>query len=119
MTDLQILTREFGSSIIQFLKSNQGDWIDRILAHQLVRSATSVGANYRAARRARSNADMIAKLKLVEEECDESIYWLELLRETKMFSDEDAARLLDQADHILRMTVNSIKTLRAKATTPH
>lgn len=87
---------------------------DRDIGRQLVRCATSIGANYRAASRPRSAADMIAKLKLVEEECDESLYWLELLVDLGVLSTEVAGPLIDEGTQILKMTVASINTLRAK-----
>ena len=85
-----------------------------VIGRQLLRSATSVGANYRAACRARSTADMIAKLKIVEEETDESLYWLELLAEARIVPATRLASLVSETDEILAMTVASIKTLRRR-----
>jgi four helix bundle protein len=84
-----------------------------VIARQVLRSATSIGANYRAACRAKSSADMITKLKIVEEETDETIYWLELLSAGKRISQDEVAELTKEANEILAMTVASIKTLRA------
>jgi four helix bundle protein len=81
---------------------------------QLLRCGTSVGANYRAACRGKSPADVIAKLGIVEEEADESIYWLDLLAEAKILPEPRLRPLMDEMDEILRMTVASIKTLRAR-----
>jgi four helix bundle protein len=83
-----------------------------IIARQVIRSATSIGANYRAACRAKSTPDMLNKLKIVEEESDETIYWLELLEESKSARDSVIAPLIKEADEITAMTVASIKTLR-------
>ncbi len=77
-----------------------------------MRAATSVGANYRAARRARSRADFIAKLKIVEEECDESVYWLELLMESGNAKSPVATALLQEGSEILSIIVSCIKTAR-------
>jgi four helix bundle protein len=85
-----------------------------IIGSQLVRSATSVGANYRAACRGKSSADVISKLAIVEEEADETLYWMELLIETKMVSRDRLANLMRQADEITAMTVASIKTMRKR-----
>ena len=85
-----------------------------VLARQILRSATSIGANYRAACRARSTADMITKLKIVEEESDETMYWLELLAEGKKVSQAEVAELVRETGEILAMTVASIKTLRLR-----
>ena len=85
-----------------------------VIARQILRSATSIGANYRAACRAKSTADMIAKLKIVEEESDETMYWLELLAEGKSIPHEEVTGLMKDTDEILAMTVASIKTLRTR-----
>jgi four helix bundle protein len=84
-----------------------------VIAGQLLRSATSVGTNYRAACRGRSTADVIAKLALVEEEADESLFWLELLLESAIFPRERIQPLMSEANEIVAMTVASIKTLKA------
>ncbi len=83
-----------------------------MIGKQLLRSATSIGANYRAACRGRSAADMLAKLAVVEEEADESIYWMELLVEGKIIPATKLKDLMAETDEILAMTVSSIKTLR-------
>jgi len=80
---------------------------------QLLRSATSVGANYRAACRGKSTADVIAKLAVVEEEADESLYWMELMVEASIIPKERLDSLMSEANEILAMTVASIKTLRS------
>jgi four helix bundle protein len=85
-----------------------------VLARQLVRSATSIGANYRAACRARSVPDMITKLKIVEEEADETQYWLELISELDRATSSELKSLHRETDEILAMTVASIRTLRAR-----
>lgn len=84
-----------------------------VIGRQLLRSGTSIGANYRAACRGRSTADVISKLSIVEEEADETAYWLELLVEAKIISENSATGLLKETNEILAMTVASIKTLRA------
>jgi four helix bundle protein len=81
---------------------------------QLIRSATSIGANYRAACRGKSTADVLAKLAIVEEEGDESAYWLELLIEGNIVSEEEVVDLLTETNEIVAMTVASIKTLRGR-----
>jgi four helix bundle protein len=83
-----------------------------VVGRQLLRSITSVGANYRSACRAKSKADMIAKLSLVEEEADESIYWIELLVESGCISAARVRAIVSETDEILSMSVASIKTLR-------
>ena len=85
-----------------------------VLARQLLRSATSIGANYRAACRSRSTADMISRLSVAEEEADESIYWIELLSGAGFVAQKKVAPLTGEIEEILRMTVASIKTLRRR-----
>ena len=76
-------TKQFALDVIAFVDALSKEETARILGRQLLRAGTSVGGNYRAAHRARSTADFIAKLGLVEEEADESGYWLELLTASK------------------------------------
>ncbi len=80
--------------------------------NQLIRSSSSVGANYRAACRAKSNADFINKLKIVEEEADESMFFLELFMEIGEKKKGEIKRLHEEANELLAITVASIKTTR-------
>jgi four helix bundle protein len=104
-------TQEFGISIIRLMQRLPDHGTARIVGPQLIRCGTSVGANFRAACRARSHADFIAKLKIVEEECDESIYWLEILRvlNTDILLVQP---LIEEANQILSIIMASIKTAR-------
>jgi four helix bundle protein len=79
-----------------------------------LRAGTSVGANYRAACRAKSTADFVHKLKIVEEECDESLYWMELLVESKCLPLSRLAALMQEGDEILSIIVAAIRTTRAR-----
>jgi four helix bundle protein len=83
-----------------------------VIGRQLLRSATSVGANYRAACRAKSRKDMIAKPGIVEEEADESLCWLELIIESAMMRKGLLTPLLNEMNQILAMVVASQKTMR-------
>ena len=85
-----------------------------IISRQLLRSATSIGANYRAACRGRSAADVLAKLAIVEEEADETVYWLDLLVEANIVASRQISDLLKETNEIIAMTVASIKTLRER-----
>ena len=80
--------------------------------NQLIRCSSSVGANYRAACRAKSNADFINKLKIVEEEANESMYFLELLLEVSNKEHEELNRLHKEANELLSIVVASIKPMR-------
>ena len=86
-----------------------------VVAKQIIRSGTSIGANYRAACRARSTADMINKMKIVEEESDETMYWLEILADAELAPKEQIRELYKETSEILAMTIASIKTLRARS----
>ena len=86
----------------------------RAVASQIARSGTSVGANYRAARRARSNREFVAKLGVVEEEADETAFWLEIIIEDKMLPADKVEPLLDEANQIVAIIVKSKQTARKK-----
>ena len=91
-----------------------------VIGLQLLRAGTSVGANYRAACRARSRKEFIAKMGIVEEEADESEFWLGLLLERGLLDAERTSLLRRDAGQILAMTVTSIRTARqAHRSTPH
>jgi four helix bundle protein len=107
-------TKEMASRIIRLVESLPETRTSKILGGQLLRSGTSVGANYRAACRAKSTADFIAKLAIVEEEGDESIYWIELLVESKQVKIELVESLLDECNQILSIVVSAIKTSKLK-----
>jgi four helix bundle protein len=85
------------------------------LGKQLLRSGTSVGANYRAVCRAKSNLDFINKLRIVEEECDESLFWMELLVDNNLVKAARLQSLMKEADEILAIVVSSAKTARTSS----
>jgi four helix bundle protein len=107
-------TKELGLRVIRLVEVLPPGRTADVIGRQVLRSSTSVGANYRAACRARSVPDMIAKLSIVEEEADETLYWLELLVEADLMSADRLQDLMNEADEITAMTVASIKTLRGK-----
>lgn len=105
-------TKQLALRVIHLVESLPINKTADVIGRQILRSATSVGANYRAACRAKSTADMIAKLGIVEEEADETLYWLELLVEAKLIPEARLSSLMQETDEIVAMTVSSIKTLR-------
>ena len=107
-------TKQLGISVISLVSSLPQERASDVIGRQVIRSATSVGANYRAACRAESPDDMLHCLKVVEEEADETLYWLEVLRDTGLAGPERLAKLMDEANQILAMTVASIRTLRRR-----
>ncbi|MBI4690571.1 MAG: four helix bundle protein [Nitrospirae bacterium] len=110
--DLKQRTKKFALDIIKLVESLPKTPISQILGKQLLRAGTSVGANYRAACRARSSADFIAKMGIVEEEADESIYWMELLCESGIVPQNMIDPLKGEASELLAITVSSIRTAR-------
>jgi four helix bundle protein len=111
-------TRNFGLQAIALVESLPRSRTADVLGRQLLRCATSVGANYRAACRGKSAADVLAKLAIVEEEADESMYWMEMLVDSGALRNGQAEKLLGEADEIIAMTVASIKTLRKRSAGP-
>jgi len=112
MNQLQGRTKQFALDVITFCRSlprNAEVWVIR---KQLLRSGTSVGANYRAACHSKSRADFIHKLSIVEEEADESQFWLELLEDLNAGCTTARARLLNEAHEITSIMVSSKKTAR-------
>jgi four helix bundle protein len=83
-----------------------------VIGRQLIRSAASVGANYRSACRARSRADFASKICVVEEEADESAYWLELLQEADIVDDNETAALLQEARELTAIFSASGRTVK-------
>jgi four helix bundle protein len=115
MTKQELLqrTKSYAVRIITAVRSLPRDEVSLILGRQLLRSGTSVGANYRAACRARSTADFLAKLKIVEEEADESLFWMELVVESEIMPRRRLEALMKETDEILCIIVSAIKTTRA------
>ncbi|MBU6399587.1 MAG: four helix bundle protein [Verrucomicrobia bacterium] len=110
--NLQRRTKRFALQIVEFCESLPHDEACGVLRRQLLRCGTSVGANYRAACRAKSKADFISKMGNVEEEADESGYWLELLVDAGKVSPRQASSLLEEANELVAIAVASINTAR-------
>ena len=110
--NLKKRTKKFALDVIKFFEGLPKNETCRILGRQLLRSGTSVGANYRAACRAKSTADFISKMGTVEEEADESAYWIELFIEDGKVLEAKAAPLLREANELVAITVSSINTAR-------
>jgi len=112
MTERELLqrTKQFALRIFKLVGALPQTIQGRAVAAQLIRSGTSVAANYRAACRARSKPEFVAKLGLVEEEADESAFWLELIIETKLLDAAKVKRLLTEAGEIVAIMASSKKT---------
>ena len=107
-------TKKFAIETIRFLESIQITVASRIIKRQLVRSATSVGANYRAACRAKSDKDYINKLKICEEESDECCYWLELLADLVSDNNQKLQELKQESSELTAIFVSSIKKVKSR-----
>src|ERR1043166_1503016 len=98
--DLKKRTKQFGLRILKLVGALPNTVQGRAIGGQLVRSGTSVGANYRAACRGRSKAEFVAKLGVVEEEADESAFWLELIIEGALLKESLVQSLLNEANEL-------------------
>ncbi len=107
-------TKQIALRMIKLVEALPRTWSGEVIGRQLLRSGTSVGANYRAACRGKSTADVLHKLAIVEEEADESLFWLELLVDAEIVKVTKLSVLMSDINEILAMTVASIKTLRLK-----
>jgi four helix bundle protein len=110
--DLRVRTKEFALRVVRLVGTLPKGTVPDVVGKQLLRSATSVGANYRSACRGRSPAEFVAKLGIVEEEADEAAYWMEILMESAIVRPELLADLRAEADEIVAMVVSSIRTVR-------
>ena len=110
--DLKKRTKAFALRILKLVDALPNTTAGRALAAQLVRSGTSVAANYRAARRAKSTAHFISKLGDVEEEADETLFWIELLEDSGLVPPKRLTALKSEADELVSIIVASIKTAR-------
>jgi four helix bundle protein len=114
--DLKDRTKKFALRVIRMTEALPRNRVADVLARQVLRSGTSVGANYRAACRAKSRKDFIAKMGTVEEERDETLFWLELLVESGQIKLVRVQSLMQEADELLRIVIASSKTARKNST---
>jgi four helix bundle protein len=107
-------TRDYSLAAIHFYSGLPRDTVARILGRQLVRSATSVGAQYREAQRAKSTADFLSKTEGALQELDESAYWLDLIHYSGFGPREAATRLQDETNQLLAIFTTITKKIKAK-----
>ncbi len=103
-------TKEYAKRIIKLCRSLPDTWEARRIADQLFRAGTSVGANYRAACRARSKSEFISQMSVVLDETDESVYWLEIIAETKMLQEKLLLSLMQEGNELIATLVSTINT---------
>ena len=111
-TELKARTRRLAIDIIELSRELPTTLDGRIVGQQIIRSGTSVGANYRASCRARSRAEWAAKLGIVEEEADETLFWLEVAVDAKLVSAQRAKALIKEANELTAIFVSSLKTAK-------
>jgi four helix bundle protein len=107
-------TKEFAKQIITLCRQLPLNREGRLIGNQIFRSGTSVGSNYRAVCRARSKADFIAKIGLVLEETDETLYWLELIDETKIMKNGALKEIKKEANELVAIFVSTVNKARAR-----
>jgi four helix bundle protein len=112
--ELKRRTKTFALRVLKLVDALPEKRSARVLGNQLCRSGTSVGANYRSACRSRSAAEMISKLAVVEEEADESGFWLELIGEHGLMPADKLAHMLKEADELTAIMVASRRTLGSR-----
>src|ERR1700744_4637958 len=110
--EMKMRTKIFTCRIVKVCQALPDNWMAKTLGQQLLRCGTSVGANYRAVCRAKSSADFINKLRIVEEECDESLFWMEMLIENNLIRPARLGKLAEEAHEILAIVVASAKRAR-------
>ena len=111
--EMKARTKAYANRVVRACQALPNTWICKILGGQLLRSGTSVGANYRAVCRAKSTADFVNKLRIVEEECDESLFWMELLVDNGFIKEDRIKNLMSESNELLSIVVTSAKTTRA------
>ena len=99
--ELEQRTKGFSLNLIRFLQSLPKNYLGEAMGRQLLKSGTSIGANYREANRAESKADFIHKLAIAEKEASETVYWLELMLEAGIGANQEAIRLMQEAKELL------------------
>ncbi len=116
--EMQARTKAFALRVMKLIDTLLRSTAGQVISRQLLRSATSVGANHRAVCRAQSHAEFAAKLSVVVEEADESLYWLELLHESKLTKPERLLDLLKEANEIVAISVAARKTAKQAIRNP-
>ena len=111
--ELKKRTKQSGLRIPKLIEALPSSKAANVIANQLLRSSTSVGANYRSACHARSKPDFISKAGISIEEADESLYWMEMLLEAEIMPKEKLTALMKEADEIVAILTASVKTARA------
>jgi len=110
--ELRARTRKFALRVVKMVQVLPRNAVADVLGKQVLRSATSVGANYRAACNATTRPTFLHKMSIVVEEADETVYWLEMIRDAEIIKAEKLADLINEAEQILKIMSASLKTAR-------
>jgi four helix bundle protein len=113
--ELEQRTKQFSLEVIRFLESLPKNYLGEALGRQLIKSGTSIGANYREANRAESKADFIHKLAIAEKEASETLYWLELMLEAGIGGKQEALRLMQEAKELLAIFTAAGRTSKGRS----
>jgi len=111
--ELRIRTKQFALRVIRLVEALPNTRISNIIGNQLLRSGTSVGANYRAACRGRSRPDFVSKVGIAIEEADESLYWMEILIESGILPEDRLSSLMQEANELIAIFTASVKTVKS------
>ena len=114
MTDLKLRTKYFSLMIIDLVEKLSNTISGRVISNQIVKSGTSVGANYRAVCRARSDREFVSKMNIVLEESDETLFWLEIIEDKKWINKTELDIIWKEGNELTSIFVSSLKTMNNK-----
>ncbi len=112
--DLKDRTFKFSIDVIDLVELLPKSNATSVISYQILKSGTSVGANYRAAKRARSNKEFVAKINIVQEEADETLFWLEVIEAKKWVKNKVLEELLKEADELTAIFTSTLKTMNQR-----
>jgi len=112
--EMKLRTKKFSLMIIDLAEKLPTTYIVKVVANQIVRSGTSVGANYRAVCRARSDREFISKMNIVLEEADETLFWLEVIKEKLWISKTELETIWKEGNELTAIFVSSLKTVNKR-----
>lgn len=112
--DLKIRTKNYALRIIRLYCALPKTTEAQVLGKQVLRSGTSIGAHYCESQRAKSNADFINKIQTALQELDETVYWLDLIVESKIFAEEKVSSLIDESEELLAIFTTIVKKIKDK-----
>jgi four helix bundle protein len=116
--ELKLRTKKFSLEIIELVEKLPNSIACRTISNQIIRSGTSVGANYRAVCRARSDREFVSKMNIVLEEADETVFWLEIIVEKKWLNESETLKILDEGNQLTAIFVSSLKTVNSRMSNP-